>query len=208
VPLIEDDYAGDIVLGDEQAPPALRALDRDVIHVGTFSKKLVPALRIGFVLTPEPLRSALVTLKHALDLGASGLMQNALAEFLERGYLRAHLARVNPIYRARCDALDGALSAHLPRGYRWRRPEHGLLLWLPLPHGASSDAVAHEARRRGVLVGPSTLFAVGPEEQPGLRLSFSSEPEARLVEGARRLGKALTGATLVARSGSMRSDVV
>ncbi|HVY47057.1 MAG TPA: PLP-dependent aminotransferase family protein, partial [Minicystis sp.] len=201
VPLVEDDYAGDIQLGDAPIPPALRALDRDVIYIGTFSKKLVPALRVGFILCPEPLRAPLATLKHALDLGTSGLVQHALAEFLERGYMRAHLARVVPAYRARRDALEAALAAHLPRGLRVRHAEQGLLVWLPLPPGLAADAVTQEARRGGVLVGSSSLFTTGAETPQGLRLTFCAEPPDRLIEGAKRLGKAISALLPVARAG-------
>ena len=94
VPLIEDDYASDLQLDGQLPPPALRSLDGDVIYMGTYSKKLIPALRIGYLLCPPALRPHLTALKHAIDLGTSGILQHALAEFLERGYLRAHLALV------------------------------------------------------------------------------------------------------------------
>jgi DNA-binding transcriptional MocR family regulator len=96
---------------------------------------------------------------------------------------------VIPVYRERRDALVEALLANLPRGMRLRRPEHGTHLWLPLPQWLSAERVEAQARRMGVLVSPSTAFTVGSQERPGLRLSFSAEPPARLAEGARRLGK-------------------
>jgi DNA-binding transcriptional MocR family regulator len=191
VPIVEDDYSADLSLEDEPSPPPLRALDREVIYVGSFSKRLIPALRIGFVVCPPALRSVIVSLKHTLDLGSSALLQHALAEFLERGYLRAHLARVLPEYRARRDALEAALAAQLPPGVRWRRSSGALHLWLPLPAGYNPEEVADEARRRGVMVTPSTLYALEPREHAGLRLTFCAETAERLREGARRLGRAL-----------------
>jgi DNA-binding transcriptional MocR family regulator len=106
--------------------------------------------------------------------------------------MRAHLTRVLPEYRKRRDALEAGLAAHLPRTMRWRQPDHGVLLWLPLPFPLSSEAVFEEARRRGVLVSPSTLFAVDPRAQNGVRLTFCAEPPERLAEGAKRLGKAMS----------------
>jgi GntR family transcriptional regulator/MocR family aminotransferase len=191
VPIVEDDYSADLSLDDEPPPPALRALDREVIYVGSFSKKLIPALRVGFVVCPPPLRPVLVAMKHVLDLGTSALLQHALAEFLERGYLRAHIARILPEYRARRDALESALATHLPAGVRWRRSSGALHFWLPLPAGYNPEEVTDEARRRGVMVSPSTLYALEPRERPGLRLTFCAEPPERLREGARRLGRAL-----------------
>ena len=191
VPLVEDDYGADLALDDAPTPPALRALDPNVFYVGTFSKKLIPALRVGFVVCPPSLTATLVSLKHAMDLGTSALLQHALAEFLDRGYLRGHLRAIIPAYRERRDALEAALAEHLPRGLTWNQPRRGLVLWLPLPVGLDPEEVFEEARRFGVMVSPSTLYATAAPAQPGLRLSFCSEPPDRLAEGARRLGRAL-----------------
>jgi DNA-binding transcriptional MocR family regulator len=191
VPLIEDDYGSDLWLGDEPPPPALRSLSGDVLYVGTFSKKLVPALRVGFVVCPPALRPTLVYVKKALDLGSSLVLQHVLAEFLERGYMRAHLGRTLPEYRLRRDALEDSLSKNLPPGMTWRRPERGLVLWLPLPEDIDSEAVFEEAQRRGVLVGPSALYEVEVRRERGLRLAFCAEDQARLSLGGKRLGEAL-----------------
>lgn len=191
--VIEDDYAADLELESTPPPPSMRALDGETIYVSTYSKKLIPALRIGFLLCPSALTPQLVALKHATDLGTSGLMQHALAEFLERGYMVAHLNRIRGEYRARRDALVSALARHLPDAVRFRVPVRGTTLWLELPDDLEPEAVFEEARRRGVLVSPSTLYRVdravgGPS---GLRLVFGSETPARLAEGAKRLGAAI-----------------
>ncbi len=191
VPLIEDDYGSDLWLGETAPPPALRALNGDVIYMSTFSKKLVPALRIGFIVCPRKLRPVLVGIKRTVELGTSLLLQYVLAEFLERGYLRAHLNKTLPEYRLRRNALEQALMRHLPPGMKWRRPERGLVLWLPLPLGVDSESVFEEALRRGVLVGPSALYEVETRAERGLRLTFCAEPAERLALGARRLGEAL-----------------
>jgi DNA-binding transcriptional MocR family regulator len=199
VPLIEDDYAADLNLDGNPLPPALRSLDGDVIYLSTFSKRLIPALRIGFLICPAAIRPRLCGLKQTTDLCTSGILQQALAEFLERGYLRAHLSRTIPEYRRRRDALEKGLAAHLPRSLRWHRPEVGLTLWLPLPPSCAPEAVFEEAQRNGVLVSPSTLSGVDPHQHSGLRLAFAAESAVRLAEGARRLGRALS--TLLDRCG-------
>lgn len=191
IPLIEDDYGVDLQLSSEAPPPALRVLDADVIHIGSFSKCLAPGLRIGFVLCPPSLRPLLVQLKHALDLGTSPFLQHVLAEFLERGYLRAHLGRTLPEYRARRDALCATLYEHLPAGYHFVTPQHGVVLWLPLPPRVSPDACYEEALRRGVVVSPGSLYAVDSKQARGVRLTYCAESTERIIEGARRLCDAL-----------------
>lgn len=189
VPLIEDDYACELNLDGKPMPPALRALDGEVIYIGTYSKRLIPALRIGYLLCPRALRSNFAALKHAMDLGTSALLQHALAEFLERGYLRAHVGAVNAEYRRRRDALEDGLSKHLPRGLRWAHPETGVALWLPTPPPIDPDALFEEAQRQGVLISPGTLNGVSSSDRRGVRLLFCAEPPARILEGTRRLGR-------------------
>ena len=195
VPLIEDDYGADLMLDGLPPPPAMRTLDGEVVYVGTFSKKLIPALRVGFMVCPDALQTHLVPLKHAMDLGTSALLQHALAEFLERGYLAAHLRRIQPAYRARRDALVAALREHLPPAIHFDVPRTGLVIWLDLPPRLDPEVAFDVAQRHGVLVTPGTLnSATGGGRRPGLRLTFCAEAEARLAEGGRRLGLALTKA--------------
>jgi len=194
VPLIEDDYASDLHLDLKPPIAALRTLDGEVLYLGTYSKKLIPALRIGYLLAPRALRGRLELLKHAMDLGTSALLQYALAEFLERGYLEAHLKKSIPRYRARRDALDAALKKALPSRVKWSVPETGLAMWIPLPDGPDPETVWLEGQKHGVLVGPGTLNGVTEAGQKGIRVTFCAEPPGRLVEGAKRLGRAFAAA--------------
>lgn len=194
VVVIEDDYAADLELEPTPLPPSLRALDADVVHVGTYSKRLIPALRIGYLVAPPPLQPHLLALKHTTDLGTSGLNQLALAELLERGYLGAHLNRIQPAYRSRRDALADALRAHLAPDVRWQRPTRGVSVWLDLPAGVEPERVFDEALARRVLVGPGHVYAADEGTRPGLKLNFCWEPEGRLREGARRVAEAIEAA--------------
>lgn len=190
IPLIEDDYAADLELDGIEPPPALRALDSEVIYINTFSKKLIPALRVGFMVCPEPFRQRILPLKKAMDLGTSVLLQYALAEFLDRGYMRAHLRQLIPSLCERRDALESSLKEHLPSEIKWNHTIRGPLLWLSLPSWLSPSIAFEEARRAGVLIGPGALYEAnsGPVEN-GMRLVFSNESPERLREAGRRLGE-------------------
>ncbi len=194
VVVVEDDYAADLELEPEPLPPALRAMDVDVVHVGTFSKRLIPALRIGYLLAPPALRPHLLALKHTTDLGSSGLNQLALAELLERGYLRAHLNKIQPAYRARRDALIAGLRGHLPSDVRWQRPTRGVSIWLDLPPDIDPERVFDQAALRRVLIGPGHAYAADESTRPGVKINFCYEPEPRLIEGAKRLSEAIDAA--------------
>jgi DNA-binding transcriptional MocR family regulator len=191
VALIEDDYAAGLSLDERAPPPHLRALDGDVIYLSTWSKCLAPGLRLGYLVAPARLQPTLAALKRIVDLGASLALQHTLAEFLERGYMRAHLRRVTREYRQRRDALCGALTKHMPHGVSWDVPSFGVVLWLRLPHGIDPQQVYEEALRRGVMVSPSPVWSPDPGAEAGLRLTFCAEDEERLVSGARRLAQAI-----------------
>lgn len=200
IPLVEDDYGADLELEPGTTLASLRSLDSDVFHVGTYSKKLIPALRVGFIVCPPTMRGPLTRLKHAMDLGTSTLLQHALAEFLERGLLQAHLARVTSAYRQRRDALAAALRESLPEEVTFKLPDRGVVLWLSLPPGVDPEIAYEAARLEGVLVSPGSVYTVTDATGPapgrvpspaGLRLTYCSEPAERLVEGAHRLGRAL-----------------
>jgi DNA-binding transcriptional MocR family regulator len=191
VPLIEDDFVAGLALDDRDGPPHLRALDGEVVHISTFSKRLIPSLRIGYVVIPPALRASIRSMKRIVDLSSSAVLQHALAEFIERGYLRAHMARTTREYRTRRDALVGSLRRSLPSEVGFHVPTHGIALWLRIPATLDVDAVHTEALRQGVLVSPGAMWSIDRDASPGIRLTFCAEPEERLVEGARRLGKIL-----------------
>jgi DNA-binding transcriptional MocR family regulator len=191
IPLVEDDYGAHLSLSGAPVPAALRALDGDVLHLGTFSKKLAPALRVGFLVAPPAVRASVVAIKRAMDLGTSALLQHVLAEFLERGYLRAHLNRTLPEYRARRDALDAALREYAPSSVKWTVPDRGVVMWLSLPRDLDPSAVFDEALRRGVMVSQSAVFGVDARPVPGIRLAYCAESVKRVAEGGKRVGETL-----------------
>jgi 2-aminoadipate transaminase len=193
IPIIEDDYAAGLALEDREPPPYLRALSGDVIHLSTFSKCVAPGLRLGYLVAPQRLLPLLASCKRIMDFGAAPANQLALAEFIERGYLRAHLRHVRREYRLRRDALHAALSKHMPRAVSWDLPSHGVVLWLRLPDELDPQLVYEEALAAGTLVSPGSVWSLDGEQarERALRLSFCAETAERLSEGARRLALAI-----------------
>jgi DNA-binding transcriptional MocR family regulator len=206
VPIIEDDYAADLSLGEHTSPPSLRTLSGDVIYLSTFSKCLAPGLRLGYLVAPERLLPMFSAIKRIVDLGASPISQATLAEFIERGYLRVHMQRVRHEYRLRRDALHAALTKHMPRGVSWELPSHGVVLWLRLPDGLDPLLVYEDALAAGVLVSPSRVWSVESAEphERALRLTFCAESSERLLEGARRLAQAIKATRARTRSEALQ----
>lgn len=188
--LVEDDIYGRLAY-DESSPLPLKALDRSgtVIHISSFSKLLMPSLRIGYVIAPPPLHQRLVSLRRAADLCGSLFLQRALAEFLHNGGLRRHLRRVLPIYRERRDAMLSALRMNMPGGVQWTRPAGGLVCWLTLPSQPSMSDLLAATQQAGWNFAPGEVFLAQPEASQHLRLSFGQAPPETIRSGVETLAK-------------------
>ncbi|MFN8196417.1 MAG: PLP-dependent aminotransferase family protein [Nocardioidaceae bacterium] len=194
VPLVEDDYAGDLRL-DGRALPAVKALDRDghVVHLGTFSKLLVPGLRLGYVVADGPVLARLTQLKRAQDLMTSPVAQHVVDRFVTVGRYQARLRRTVRTCRQRLDALMAALDHHLPRAEA-RRPDGGLFVWVRLPDlppGVTTRDLLAAALAEGVSFTPGDRFFVDPADgAQHLRLNLAVLEPEEIDEGVRRLARA------------------
>jgi DNA-binding transcriptional MocR family regulator len=189
-PVVEDDWGSELRLdGDEQ--PTLHALDggKHVIYLGTFSKKLMPGLRVGWVAAPRAVLDRLVELKRLEDCGTSPILQSALHTFLQHRGLERHLGRVLPAYRDRRDAMLEALERHLPAGASWTTPEGGMFVWVKLPPGFDGGDLFMAARREGVLYSRGELFHSDGSGRDCLRLTYAAASPEQIEEGVRRLGE-------------------
>ncbi len=188
--VVEDDWAADLRFEGE-APPTLHALDggRHVLYLSTFSKKLMPGLRIGWIAAPFEVARRVVALKQIADCGTSPLLQAALVRFMERGSLDRHLDRIRAAYRERRDAMLRSLGRHLPEGVRFTRPAGGLFLWVTLPGGLDSGELFVAARQRGVLFSRGALFHIDGRGVDTMRMTYASAAPDRIDEGVRVLGE-------------------
>jgi GntR family transcriptional regulator/MocR family aminotransferase len=147
--VIEDDYDAEHRY-DRPALRAMQAMDPNrVVYVGSVSKTLAPALRLGWLVLPAALRSEVVSRKRLTDLGCSPLPQAALAGLLRSGGYDRHLRRTRLLYRRRRDALLAALAEHLPN---WQPIgiAAGLHVLLRLPAGHDDIAVHQRLAAHGV----------------------------------------------------------
>lgn len=174
--IVEDDYLSELQL-QGRAAPALGALDpaARVLHIGTFSKTISPALRLGFLVVParEIARfDASVALQGAAP---APLLQHAVAAFLQEGHQLRHLRRMKQLYTLRRDALQACLQA---AGITHRAT--GLALLLRLPPGLSDLDLAHEARAHGLAPVPLSVWYAQPgPEHMGLLLGVTNVREDR-----------------------------
>lgn len=192
LPIVEDDIYGRIGY-EGPAPPALKADDRSgrVIYLSSFSKSLMPGLRMGYAVASPEIVQRLTLLRQAHDVCSPLLTQRALALFIEQGWLHSHLRRVLPRYRERRDAMLRAMERSFPMGVTWTHPRGGFSCWVTLPAGLSVTDLYLSAIAHGVAFTPGEVFTASPEPLPHLRLCFGAEPPERISEAVATLGSLL-----------------
>jgi GntR family transcriptional regulator / MocR family aminotransferase len=193
IPILEDDFVGDLRY-EGHTQPSLKAMDPggQVIYVSTFSKMLMPGLRVGFLVAEGPIYDSLFNFKRLSDLATSTLIQRALEAYVTVGRYQAYLRRSCQIFRKRRDAMVLAINRYLPAGVSFDPPQGGLHLWLRLPEDLSSDELLPLACQEGVaFASGSTFFPEGFGEQGWMRLNFVASSVEEIDEGIKRLGKAI-----------------
>jgi len=188
--LIEDDYDGELRY-DGRPLSALQGLDEDgcVIYLGTFSKVLFPALRLGYVVLPEALLAPFLRAKELVDRGAPTLTQAAVADFIIEGHFERHLHHLREAYGQRRQALVGALADYLPQRVRFSSAPAGLHVMLYLGAACDEAALVRRAADVGVGVYPGAAYHLQRPAPPSIMLGFSGLSEADIAEGVRRLAE-------------------
>lgn len=188
--IVEDDPYAELRYRGEAIAPVASYSNR-VIHLGSLSKIGAPGLRLGWVRTPAEPRSALVVAKQAADLHTSTIDQAAAAHYLSVADLDAHVRGLRVAYRERRDTMLGLLPEVLPDGASWTDPDGGMFVWVRLPGGVDTAELLPAAVRHDVAFVPGAPFFAVTPDRATLRLSFSTSTPDEIVEGMRRLGKAV-----------------
>ena len=193
--VIEDDYDSEFRYGARPIP-CLHGLDVDgrVIYVGSFSKTLFPALRLGFVIVPSDLREGLVAARAAADQHPPTLDQAVLADFIVEGHFARHLRRMRLVYQERLEALRAA-AERCCRGVLRLRPVRTGLHALAELDGVDSVRVSREAAARGVEATPATAYVASRAPAVNaLVLGFGAVRPEAARRGMERLAAAIEAA--------------
>ncbi|MFA5844251.1 MAG: PLP-dependent aminotransferase family protein [Coriobacteriia bacterium] len=192
IPVIEDDPYGRLRFEGGHMKP-LRALDDEVIYLGTFSKIFAPGLRLGWMTAPKPILAKVLLAKQAADLCGSNFAQVAAERYFRGTRWRSVLRDLTETYARRRDAMLESLAEHFPPEAHWTRPEGGFFVWVTLPEFLDTGALLPEAVEHGVTFVPGTGFFPDGRGRNQMRLAFCyAEPDA-IREGIRRLGEVLEG---------------
>lgn len=192
IAILEDNFVGDLNYGD-RPNRSLKSMDEhgSVIYQGTFSKALCPGLRLGWLVAPAPVMERLRLAKRTCDLSTNSMAQVILAEYLNRGLYEQHLAMVQTEYKLRLDTMCGAIDEMAAQWITYHKPEGGMFLWAKLPPGYSARELLSYAEREGVTYSPGDVFHIAGGRAESLRLTFIQQTPELVLEGIRRLAKAL-----------------
>jgi 2-aminoadipate transaminase len=188
VPIFEDDCYADLIW-DHRRPPALHAMSRsaNVIHIGSFSKSIAPALRVGYIVAPWTILSRILSIKF--DAGSPAVEQMMLAEYCAANF-EAHVPVLTKGLRKKLDTLMEALNESFGTAATFAEPKGGIFLWVKLPDNVETLKLYQPALQAGVAINPGPEWSVNkPHSKSWMRLCFASPTHQEIREGIATLAE-------------------
>lgn len=186
VPIFEDECYSDLIW-DGQRPPAVYALDDSsrTIFLGTFSKSIAPALRVGYVVAPWSVLSRLLLCKT--DAGSGALEQMVLGEYCPK-HFDNHVAHLNKLLKAKLDVLIEALNAQFGTAAEFAVPKGGIFLWVKLPTSVDTTRLAQIANAEQVAVNPGAEWSIeGDSARRAIRICYANPSTDTIRQGVAQL---------------------
>src|ERR1700733_27697 len=198
--IIEDDYDSEFRF-ESRPIGALQGLDTNstVIYVGTFSKVLFPALRLGYVVVPADMVAAFAAVREAADIFSPTLYQTVLTDFIREGHFARHLRRMRILYMERRTVLVEAIQAQLGDMLEVIGAEAGMHLVALLPPGVDDREVARQAARIGLSVMPLSMCYLKTPARGGVILGYGGTDPTQIQDGIRALKLSLRGVSVKGR---------
>jgi GntR family transcriptional regulator / MocR family aminotransferase len=186
--IIEDDYDSEYRFGSRPIA-SLQGLDTDarVIYVGTLSKVMFPALRLGYVVVPKDLVRAFSAARDAADIFSSTLYQAVLTDFIREGHFARHIRRMRMLYMDRRNALVRAIRVQMEDMLEVIGAEAGMHLVALLPRGTNDVAVSKKAAEKGISAIPLSTCYLEPPTRGGLILGYGGVNAHQIHDGIRKL---------------------
>ena len=186
VPIFEDDCYADLIW-DGRRPPAIYAMSErgGVIHIGSFSKSIAPALRVGFIVAPWELLSRMLPLKT--DAGSGALEQMVLAEYCT-AHFTTHVPELTRGLRVKLETMMESFSEQFGTAAEFTDPKGGIFLWVKLPEEVDTLKLAQAAQAAGIAINPGHEWS--PDKaygRPRMRLCFGNPSKQAIREGVAAL---------------------
>lgn len=174
--ILEDDSLSALSFSPLKNSITLKSLDTDdmVIYIKSFSKLLMPGLRIGFIISPENILTNIIKAKHTTDISSSGLIQRALQIYFENGEWQKHLNYMKKIYKSKYDVMLKELNNLKKYNIQFTEPKGGLNFWVDLPKNIDGNKLYLECAKKDVLIVPCNLFFLDNENNNSIRISYAA----------------------------------
>jgi 2-aminoadipate transaminase len=188
VPIFEDECYADLLWEGIEAPPALYSMDPGVvIHLGSFSKCLAPALRLGYILAKWEVMSRLIPTKP--DLGTGALDQMIVAEYFSQNFDK-HLGHLNGVLKDKLDCMIDAVHREFGASAECWVPKGGIFLWIKLPESVDTRKLLKPAADVGLVFNEGPAWAVSPDNSfNSLRLCFAMPDKQTIQDGVAALAQ-------------------
>ncbi|HAY61770.1 MAG TPA: aminotransferase [Acidaminococcaceae bacterium] len=192
LPVFEDDPYGELRYTGKMNP-TLKSMDTKglVSFLGTFSKIFCPGMRLGWIAGPHDIVEKFVTIKQSADLHTSNFDQGIVDAYIDSCDLDAHVEEIKALYGKRLQLILKTMEEEFPEGVTFTRPEGGLFLWVTMPKGVSSLKVFNKCIEMKVAAVIGDAFYPNEKTDRSLRVNYSNMPEDRIIEGIKRMAKAI-----------------
>ncbi len=190
--IIEDDYDSEYRF-DSRPIASLQGLDTNakVIYVGTFSKVMFPALRVGYLVVPKDLVSAFSAARDAADVFSATLYQAVLTDFIREGHFARHIRRMRMLYMERRRTLTEEIHSQMAGRLEVIGAEAGMHLTALLPRGSDDVAISKRAAANGVSATPLSTCYMTPQSRGGLIMGYGGVNAQQIRTGIRKLRNCL-----------------
>ncbi len=195
--ILEDDPYGEIRFEGERVPSIYALAQRlkkgedHVVYLSSFSKILVPGLRLGFIVADKAIREKVVLIKQSVDLHTPVLPQLIVEKYLASGRLKDRIPAISKTYGERCQSLMNALNEYVGDDIVYQKPVGGMFLWAKLSNGISASKLLNYGKDAGVVFVPGAAFYASDADDSTLRLSFATINPEGAIEAAKRLATAI-----------------
>lgn len=190
--IVEDNPYGELRFAGEDLPN-LKALDTDgrVIYCSSFSKILSAGMRVGFVVANSTICAKMTVAKQGEDVHTNIFFQMLCHKFITTRDLDAHIAKINALYRRKCNLMLECLDKYVPKDkVEFTRPEGGLFIWGTVKNTDDASNIVKLAIEKKVAVVPGTAFNCDTEAKSNaFRLNYSTPSDEQIIEGVKRLGE-------------------
>ncbi|HDR8487903.1 TPA: PLP-dependent aminotransferase family protein [Bacillus cereus] len=189
--IIEDDYDSEFRY-IHQPIPSLQSLDSNdrVVYLGTFSKALLPSIRVSYMVLPRRLINEYKKILPLLEQTSSSIHQRTLATFMNEGYWYSHLRKMKALYKRKMNLLNKELSKHFKEYVRIKGGSSGIFVIIEVKTKMSEEMLIERAHDHGIIVYPcSKYFSEYLPEYPHIQLGFGDLSEDEIIKGVSQLAK-------------------